>query len=482
MSGRHRLAIGLLAIGGMAAAAAPAAAQVLTEGAEQRLCQGGRVVPSRLAFAIVSEARAATFAATANEHGTSPHDLTAAEAVEVLRALSPTSPRPVGSEPTPPPRPFGPDIDLATDKEAGEAWTRVGNVTLELGDLSRRPATAGRVTYQLVRIGDPVIAEDEPRYNPARLFDERPLYEITCTRAPTPTPTPDGSATPVPGPGPRTPRPDGTAGTAGIQTRPPTAPPPSLRIRGAASDLYLSGGDLSVLKPATLGFARDEIANTETVSFNAAVGLAFETPDLVWAATPFVAWQYKDVTGAGDIDRVSPGVLLTHRMAGDDLVLHSRLELAYVVDREQSSEQLKARLYVDPAIRTPGGLLFGDWLRRDGPVRFRPDLTLIADLSEVRDPGSNAAFLAGGSYQGLGGDLRLLMDYAPVEGLTLLVGRRQLWLSGDLALDEAGRWYGKLEYKFKTSPIGIALTYSEGENDDTFQNEDTTALELTFRY
>lgn len=480
MARRLRLAVRIMTFGGLIAAAMPATAQVLTEGAERRLCQGGRVVPSRLAFAIVSEARAATFAATANEHGTSPHDLTAAEALEILRALSPPSPRPVGSEPTPSPRPFGPDIDLTTDKEAAEAWTRVGNAALELAELSRRPTTAGRVTYQLVRMGDPVIAEDEPRYNPARLFDERPNYEITCT--PTPTPTPDGSATPVPGPGPRTPTPDGTSGTAGIQTRPPTAPPPALRIRGAASDLYLSGSDLSILKPATIGFSRDEIANTETVSFNAAVGLAFETPDLVWAATPFVAWQYKDVTGAGDIDKVSPGLLLAHRMTGENLVLHSRLELAYLVDREQSSEQLKARLYVDPAIRTPAGILFGGWLRNDGPFGFRPDLTLIADVSDIRDPGSSAAFMAGGSYRGLGGDLRLLVDYAPVEGLTLLVGRRQLWLSGDLSIDEAARWYGKLEYKFKTSPIGIGLTYSQGQNDDTFQNEDTTALELTFRY
>lgn len=470
MRRRLFLSVGLLALGALIASHTPVAAQVLTEGAEQRLCRDGRIVPGRLAFAIVSEARAATFAATANEWGTSPDDLTTEEALAVLRALSPASSRP-----------FGRNIDLAVDTEADAAWKRVNAVALELADLSRRPTTAGRVTYQLVRIGGPVITEDEPRYNPARLFDERPLYEITCTRAAV-GPMQDGPATPGPDTGPRTPPTDGAAGTAGIGTRPPSGPPPALRVRGAASDLYLSGGDLSVLKPATLGFARDEVANTETVSFNAAIGLAFETADLTWAATPFVAWQYKDVTGAGDIDRVSPGLLLTHRLAREDTALHSRLELAYVVDREQSSEQLKARLYVDPAIRTPDGVLFGGWLRSEGPFRFRPDLTLIADLSEVLDPGSNAAFLAGGSYQGLGGDLRLLIDYAPVEGLTLLVGRRQLWLSGELALDEAGRWYGKLEYKFKTSPIGIALTYSEGENDDTFQNEDTTALELTFRY
>lgn len=477
--GRHpRQAVGLIAIGALVATAFPAAAEVLTEGAARRLCQGGRVVPSRLAFAIVSEARAATFAATANDHGTSPFDLTAEEAVQVLRAVD--DQRPAGHPASEPwaPRAFGPDIDLITDPEAMGAWERIAALTLGLADLSGRPTVAGRVTYQLVRIGGPVVSPDEPRFNSAQLFDERPVYEIACF--PTPGAAPNGPVTPEPGP--VTPTPDRAAQMAGIRTRAPTAPPPAFRVRGAASDLYLSGSDLSVLKPATIGFSRDEIASTETVTINAAVGLAFETPDLVWAATPFVAWSYKDVTGAGDIDLLTPGVLLSHRLAGDDVVLHSRLELAYLINREQSSEQLRARLYVDPTIRTPGGLLFGDWLNRDARVRFRPDLTLIADLSEVRDPGSNAAFLAGGSYQGLGGDLRLLVDSAAVEGLTLLVGRRQLWLSGDLAIDEAARWYGRLEYKFKTSPIGLALTYSEGQNDDTFQDEDTTTLELTFRY
>jgi hypothetical protein len=71
--------------------AAPAAAQVFTEGARSRICVGDRVHLARLAFAVVNEARAAPFAASApvGAPGTplTPDDLTTAEALYVLHAL-----------------------------------------------------------------------------------------------------------------------------------------------------------------------------------------------------------------------------------------------------------------------------------------------------------------------------------------------------------------------------------------------------------
>ena len=450
----RRLAIpGTLAVAVVLSSTA-AAAQVLVEGAAPRLCVDDRVAPGRLALALIGEARASAFAATSNAGGTSPEDLTEAEAMNVVRALERDVFQPGQG-------PFGPRIELSEDKAAAEAWQRLSRLaTVELGGLTLGPKVDGGATYRLVLRGSSTRVET---YNPVRLFDPRPVYEIRCEATSPGLPNSSQGARPV------------------TPILPVETYPPSWRVRGAASDLHLWTTDLSAIKAATIGFSRDETADTETINVNGVVGLAFETDDLVWSTIPFVSWQYKEVTGTGDIDKFSPGVLLAHRAEQPGWGLHSRWEVAYLIDREQSSEQIKSRLYLDPTFRTPAGYLFGDWLVKNAPIRIRPEFTAIGDVTEVRDPGTSPLLVDGGSYHGLGFDLRFLFDVPSIDGLSLLVGRRHLWLSGDLDLDEAARWHGKLEYKFKTSPIGIALTFSEGRNDDTFQEEDTTAVELTFR-
>lgn len=454
---RRRSRYGLAAAVGAAVllTAPAAAAQVFGEAAYTRLCDGGRVDPGRVAFAVINEARASVVATTANLAGGSPEDLTTAEALYVLTQIA--------TEEGPRANPlFGPG-ELSTGPEAIAARERIFEVLgAEFTPLSRAPKVAGAVTYRFVP------AAGSGAVSAAELFRPGSGHVILCERT-----GPSGGAN----------GPTGTGGSTGSSgSGPPPAASPAFRVRGTVADLTTEDVELATLKPATLGLAIDEAADTETVTVKGVAGWRINGLLPGWTAIPFVSYELKNVTTGDDIDKVSPGILFGHSYQRTDFGAETRLELAYLIDREQSSEQVKARLYIDPAFRVGDNLVFGNWLTTT-PLRLRPDVTLIADYSNVRDPGSSPS-LVDGSYRGVGLDANLLMrwdDYPPVEGFTLRVGRRHLWLSGDIAIDDAARWYGRLEYALKSSPVGIAITYSEGENDDTFQEEDKINLELTFR-
>lgn len=454
---RRRIRNGLAgAVAATALFTAPAAAaQVFSEIAHPRLCDGGRVDPGRLAFAVINEARASVVATTANPGGESPDDLTTAEALYVLTQIATE----VGTRANPL---FGPG-ELSTGPEAIAARERIFDVLgAEFTPLSRAPKVAGAVTYRFVP------AAGSGAVSAAELFRPGSGHVILCERT-DPTGGPSSSTAPA-----------GSSGSNGPGPTP--AASPAFRVRGTVADLTTEDVELATLKPATLGLAIDEAADTETVTVKGVAGWRIDGLLPGWSATPFVSYELKDVTTGEDIDKVSPGILFGHSYQRTGFGAETRLELAYMIDREQSSEQVKARLYIDPAFRVGDNLVFGNWLTT-APLRLRPDVTLIADYSDVRDPGSSPS-LVDGSYRGFGLDANLLIrwdDYPPVEGFTLRVGRRHLWLSGDIAIDDAARWYGRLEYAVKTSPVGIAITYSEGENDDTFQEEDKINLELTYR-
>jgi len=271
-----------------------------------------------------------------------------------------------------------------------------------------------------------------------------------------------------------------------------TAIEPRWRIRGAASDLpnVAARSDLSGLEPATLSFARDDIAGTDTAHLNLVVGMRLGPSSRVWEAYPFVSYQRKETTGTGDIDTFTPGMVIAYRKFEEHLAVRIRGEFSYVIDSEQSSEQVKARVYIEPGvILGDRHALFGQVWHvplEGGRLDILPELTIIGDLSDVRDPGSNPAFQGGGSYRGIGADFSMRLALGgfrnlDLSGWSLVAGRRQMWFSGDIVPDDPGRTHASLEYSWDAAPVGIALTYSKGRNDDTFQAEDTLSLDLTWR-
>lgn len=451
-----RAGLALAALGfGSLIPTAQARAQVFTEAAQARLCDAETVKIGPLALAIINQAQAGLVATTANARGSSPNDLTEDEALYALRIIS-AAPTEADGEP------FGPGV-LSTSKEAVDARGRVSTVvTDELSALMiNGPVVAGKVRYRFVPgPGAERVAAD-------RIFDPAVGHSIRC----------EVVATPGVGS-------ERDGGNSGGRTT-------GLRIRGSVADLAIGSTDPSALDPASVGLDIDEIKGTSSATLDLVVGVPLLDPASNWNVIPFVSYEIDDQSGGGDdVDKFSPGVLLSHRLEQPDFSLISRAEASYLIDREQSSEQIKARVYFDPAFRLWGpptpdpfdrtsGILFGNWFTGSS-VSLRPDLTLIGDFTEVRDPGSNAA-LIDGSYIGLGGEATLRLRWNALPDLGLRVGVRQLWLSGDITLDEATRVYGELEWAVKASPVGVAISVSQGENDDTFQAEDKIEMKLTYR-
>jgi hypothetical protein len=113
-------------------------------------------------------------------------------------------------------------------------------------------------------------------------------------------------------------------------------------------------------------------------------------------------------------------------------------------------------------------------------------LTLIADISKVFRAGSNADLANAESYYGFGGELTLrarLELGQPISDVSFKVGVRNLFMSGDIREDTVRRWFGSIEYSPKNFPyVGVSLQFTKGQNDDTFQKEDTIGVGLTLRY
>jgi len=451
---RRRAPAAALAL--LAAAATPPAAEagILSEATKANLCTrtyGGvsAVDPDKLAFEIVKVAGATEYLDRANDAGVE-------DGVINLRSVG------------------GRQSDAAymvtrtgnpafKDVSAALAQALVNEVLPVLDPKRDGLKVSETLTYRAVR-RDGLAVVRNPSVD--RVFEEDAPYVILCQEKKT---AEDAEPTPDTRPGER-PR----VAAARIP----------LRIRGAVPDLTVSLKDIKAAKPATIGFDKDEVADKSTFAVKGVAGLHFGDKHGVYDAIPYLAYERKRVTGAGDIEKISPGLLLGYRIETYDYSVHSRLEASYVFDEEQDAEQGKLRLYISPAFRLgeSGGTLFGTPLKGLGDLRLRPDLTLIGDASTVPDAGTSTELAGVDDYYGLGGELSLRLGHVAVPNFTLKLGVRYLELFGEIGADNATRYYGALEYSPASTPFGIALTFSEGENDDTFQREDKFGLSLTVRY
>jgi hypothetical protein len=454
--------------------ATPAAAQVLTADNSSYLCvpAGGEEVvdTDRLAYLIASEARADRYLDGANAVGQS-------DGVIQLRSSATAPSEPVyavthlDGNSEGPAQPFGPAVDLASDKAAGKARDSILQIMSD--DLVRlianRSVPAGPgLTYRLrdsVAVGSRLSEADSS--HPNHLFGANPAYRILCDRTPV------------------------VAGQAeGGGAKPPAGPVAArLVLRGAVKDLAIAPGDLRDSTPAGIRFDRDGVSDTDTFQINGIVGLRIGHKSGAYHLIPYLSYENKSITGAGnDVEKLSPGLLFAHRYETPSLAVHSKLEISYIDDLQQDSRQGKLRLYVEPAfaLGRGRGVLFGSYLKPIGPLWLRPDMTLIADASKVFRAGTSQELANAEDYYGFGGELGLrarLELGRPISDLSFKAGLRQLFMMGEINQEHVRRWYGSIEYAPKDFPyIGVSLQFSRGENDDTFQDEKTYGLGLTLRY
>jgi hypothetical protein len=376
-------------------------------------------------------------------------------------------------------KPFGPNVDLMKDKCAAKVCTDIVNNMAQ--DVNLLTVTGifvnGKVTYRIERrkTADGASSQTTNWIDPKILFQEDSPLVILCEYS---------EETPQ-------------LCTGKGNSQPPLPGVDLIRLRGAVKDLTVKADNLKSAKPASVTYQRDNEADTTTFDINGVLGYHFGDSSGAFDIIPYISYENRSVTGGkGDINTLSPGMLFGYKFGTPEYSLHTRLEASLMADRLYDSSQLKLRVYADPAFNLGQdleqglvqgrGILFGSNILFRDKLQFRPDLTLIGDVSHVFDEGTNPALSKANNYYGLGGELSLklrLYKIKIISDFDLQGGVRYLKLFGDINKHEARRWFGSLNYSPEKFPyFGIALSYSKGEDDNTFKDVDTYNLNFTFRY
>jgi hypothetical protein len=370
-------------------------------------------------------------------------------------------------------RPFGPNVDLRTDKRALEAQKAIVRALREelFFLMTRGSAVAGPQLTYFVEARTVVGGAKSDPANPELLFRENAPFVIVCVVGDSPPPTPPSTPT-------RTEEPGLGALIAN-----------AIRLRGDVKDLTVKADDLSSATPASVTYERDEKANAYAFGLRAVLGFRVGDRSGAFDAIPFVSYERRDVNGReGDVEKISPGLLAGYRIERSTFAVHSRVEGSLIEDLEQDARQGKLRIYIDPAIALGSGrgVLFGSYLKPIGVLRLRPELTLIGDATEVFERGTSKELAGADSYFGLGAEVgvRVRLDVGqPFADFVAKGGVRQLWLLGDIKKDSTTRWFGSVEYSPENFPyLGIGFEFTKGENDDTLQEEETYELKFSVRY
>jgi hypothetical protein len=456
-------------------------AAVLTLENEAQLCtavdQGRRAVDrDALAYAIVTEAGAGLYLDGANPTGIRDRAIQLKTSGGILSepvyAVLNAATRTVAEDN----RPFGPNVDLRTDRRALEAQKAIVKALREelfflmtRGSMAAGPQLTYRVEPRRIVGG----ARSDPA-NPELLFREDAPVVILCVAGDPP---------------PATAPPTRAQSTESPSTSIGAFIADAIRLRGAVKDLAVKADDLRSATPASISYERDEEADAYVLGLNAVVGFRFGDSTGAFDAIPYLSYERRDANGSqGDLEKLSPGVLVGYRIERAAFAVHSRVEGSLIEDLQQDASQGKLRVYVDPAIALGSGrgVLFGSYLKPVGPLRMRPDLTLIGDATAVFDDGTSAELAGASSYFGLGAQASLRLRLAVGQPLSDFVaegGVRYLWLVGDIKKDSTTRWFGRLDYAPENFPyLGIGIVFTKGQNDDTLQDEETYGLEFTVRY
>lgn len=373
-------------------------------------------------------------------------------------------------------KPFGPNVDLKKDNRALQARNAIvkiiGKELIFLTTNCSIPA-GSNLTYRIKRrenlVGAPTTENEWA--NPMLLFRDDPPLVIICED------NTSTSSLSVPVPGNSQPPSGGLSAVNFI------------RLRGTVDALTVKANNLKSAKPASVTYQRDGLANTEIFGINGVLGMHFGDSAGVFDAIPFISYENRSITGGkGNIEKFSPGLLFGYKIERPAFAIHTKLEASLIKDLLYDSSQVKLRVYADPAfaLGKGRGVLFGSYILPIGPLQWRPDLTLIGDVSHVNDKGTNPALSEANNYFGLGGELSLrtrLNLGQPISDFDLQAGVRYLKLFGGISKQEARRWFCTLNYAPANFPyIGIALSFSKGNNDDTFQDEEIYSLNFTVRY
>jgi hypothetical protein len=362
------------------------------------------------------------------------------------------------------------------------AGVNPGDFTLTLPKIKLRFRSTGKQVTELDVARYPLLALAPADSLAARVFMQSPqLYQISCASAPSGTPGAAGA--PVPD------------AAADGRTAPLAALPKQVRIRAKPSDLFVGQDDAAFggLPSASLAISDDWLAQKTSFDLHAAVGYQlpyWQSGPVSLASIPFARV---------DRDRVAKGSTVTSNVENYGVGLAESLNFPI-------AEKLYGNLTAVPQYVFSAD---ADTSLFTGTVAFElqplmpyfgyaaalpgwPDVqgTAYAQAlymySEVNDPGLHPTLVANGAYSfagfRIGGSLFDAKEGSILNGLSLPVDYAFLeGFSGNR--DSLRLFTASLNYTFpKTKYLSIGVTYTDGNNLDTFERQKLLKATLGLKY
>ncbi len=247
---------------------------------------------------------------------------------------------------------------------------------------------------------------------------------------------------------------------------------------------------LTSAKLATFSYARDYEKNSKNVAADGVVGYR------IGNVTPFFGYKFLDRKGGDeDIEVISPGIQYSALVFDqkpklgekERIFVQLRSNLFTAFDLNNDAQRLAFDATFEPGFSIGTNLIsFGAYTAPfDGPVWIRPSIRPLLEASHVFDEGSNKQFEDAEDFFGVGTEagLKLKVPTVPVLDSWLLnFDYRVLQLvAGD---DETYDFFDvSLNWTPKDVPyFGISLSYKEGQNGFTFQDQETFSVSIGARF
>ncbi len=280
----------------------------------------------------------------------------------------------------------------------------------------------------------------------------------------------------------------------------------SFRLRGDSATIsnQASGAKLAALDAATASIIRDDVANTTAVNTTIIAGFDvtqfMSTPDKKYAFSlvPYVGYQAKntDPDDSEDIEHASFGIALglsNITLGSKNYGVGDTLQIAFErgFDKANKSQTSKYSLVWNAApYYKPKRRLCNSDRVITNDLSFHCTLNALASYIDVSDVGNNTALMLAADNSLLGRGYSIGLSFLPkadtdnwvwLNRWNLSAGYKFIaYNSGNLSNTENS----KVTLSFTPNSaknLEISLEYVNGDNEETFQREDSTSLKLGFR-
>ena len=262
------------------------------------------------------------------------------------------------------------------------------------------------------------------------------------------------------------------------------------------------GSHFKKLKTASIAFTDNKETKTQTISIDTVVGVGTptSTKDHLYG---FLAYEHEDTDtddpddddSSKDVNLLKPGVMWARSLAGGpndrDTLFGSFGLVAYpAYDFAQDSEAFHLRAFInDITFNIPGGT--AGVCGREVPlfnanISWNCRLNTFIEVVHVMEAGTNTDFatLEDDQYVGLGAEVGTQIGFGSVDALKPIVLKASYKymsiLEGDL--DDPDRFTASIIYKIPKSNFEVGLTYEEGQNFDTFVDEEALKFTSGWKY